>query len=57
MLPPLLHPEDGAVWTFETLLPYYTTTWHHSPEDLDLKHHHHESLKTHITNSVTFSSA
>jgi len=35
-----------AVWHFETLLSYHNTTWRHNPEDLDLKHHRRESLKT-----------
>jgi hypothetical protein len=28
------------------LVPFHNTTWRHSPEDLDLKHHCRESLKT-----------
>jgi hypothetical protein len=32
-------------WTSEMLVTYYNTAWHHKPEDLDLKHHRHESLK------------
>jgi len=34
-----------AAWTSETLLSY-STTRRHNPEDLDLKHHRRESLKT-----------
>jgi len=30
----------------ETSLSYYNTTWSHNTEDLGLKHHRHESLKT-----------
>jgi hypothetical protein len=29
-----------------TLVSYHNTTRRHSPEDLDLKHHRRESLKT-----------
>jgi hypothetical protein len=35
-----------APWTPETLLSYHKTTRRHNPEDLDLKHHSRESLKT-----------
>jgi hypothetical protein len=28
------------------LVCYCNTTRHHNPEDLNLNHHHHESLKT-----------
>jgi hypothetical protein len=34
-----------AAWTYETLLFCYNTTRRHNPEDLDLNHHHRESLK------------
>jgi len=27
-----------TAWTFEMFVSYHKTTWHHSPEDLDLKH-------------------
>jgi hypothetical protein len=36
-----------AVRTSETLVFYYNTTRRHNPEDLDLKYHHGESLRTH----------
>jgi hypothetical protein len=26
-----------AIWTYKTLVSYHNTTWHHKPEDLDLK--------------------
>jgi hypothetical protein len=26
-----------AAWTSETIVSYYNTTWHHNPEELDLK--------------------
>jgi hypothetical protein len=32
------YPEDEAAWTSETLVSNHNTTWHHNPEDLDLKH-------------------
>jgi len=35
-----------AAWIFETLVSYSNTTRRHNPEELDLKHHRHESLKT-----------
>jgi hypothetical protein len=38
-----------AAWTSEMLVFYPNTTWHHNPEVLSLKHHHPESLKTHIS--------
>jgi hypothetical protein len=38
----------AAVWTSETMTSYHNTTWHHNPENLDLKYHHRESLKTYL---------
>jgi hypothetical protein len=35
-----------AAWYTETLVSYRNTTRHHNPEELDLKHHRRESLKT-----------
>jgi hypothetical protein len=35
-----------AAWTFETMVAYHNTTRRHNPEELDLKHHRRENLKT-----------
>jgi len=40
---PMLPPASG---TSETMVTYYSTTRRHSPEDLDLKLHRHEGLKS-----------
>jgi hypothetical protein len=35
-----------AAWTSEALVSYHDTKWHHYPEDFNLKHHCHKSLRT-----------
>jgi hypothetical protein len=35
-----------ATWTSKTMVSYHSTTQHHNPEELDLKHHRRQSLKT-----------
>jgi len=35
-----------AAWSSETLVSYRKTTQRHNPEDLDMKLHHREGLKT-----------
>jgi len=42
----------NAAWTSETSVSYYNTTWRHSSEDFDLKHHRRESLKSRMMGVV-----
>jgi hypothetical protein len=42
-----------AVWTSETLVSYNTIR-HHNPEDLDLKYHRSERLKTRIRPNIIY---
>jgi len=47
----VLRPSLGSMEvtrSSETLVPYSNTTGRHNPEQLDLKHHRHESLETRL---------
>jgi hypothetical protein len=37
-----------AAWTSETVVSYHNVTWYYNPEDVQLKHHRRESLKSFI---------
>jgi len=43
-----------ATWPTEVLISYHNTTRPHNTQDLDLKHHRRESLKTEMHFLVTF---
>jgi len=42
-----------AAWTSETSVSSLSTTRRHKPEELDLKYHCHENLKTTVQYFVT----
>jgi hypothetical protein len=44
-----LHPEYGEARSSETLVSYCNAIWHHNPEDLGLKLHCLENLKSFIS--------
>jgi len=37
-----------AAWLSETSVYYHNTTFRHNPEDIDLRHHQREILKTRV---------
>jgi len=44
--PCCLHLQGETAWTSETFVSYHKSAWSHNPEDLDLKLHRCENLKT-----------